>query len=378
MDHALDEARAVDRNCAAAEQLFEELMKHPPKRRLTLVRNSRRFQTPELCQVLIDKGYDQRFTEVHLGVELTELAVVVGEQLDDEALGCAETRDLVGRAWAYHGNALRVASDLRQADKAFQEAKQCFEEGVGGDLDKALVCRFNGLLLRARRDFEEAHSLQDHAIKLYLRHGETRAAARILADQALGVVYAGEPKRAISSFERALELYVELADEHEIASVRHNLAFCLTETGQHEKALEQVAVIRSLLQGFGDSLSLIRVRWLEGRIFFALDRDRQAEEALVEARDAFVKAAIGYDAALVCLDLATVYAGQARTTEMRELAETMVPIFQSRDVHREAVAALIVFQEAARAETATLALVEKIHRYLRVARHDPNLRFELS
>ncbi len=195
MGHALDEARAVDRNCAAAEHLFEELMKHPPKRRLTLVRNSRRFQSPELCQLLIDKGYDRRFAEVHLGVELTELAVAVGQQLDDEALGPAETSDLVGRAWAYHGNALRVASDLRLADKALQEARQCFAEGVGGDLDKALVCRFSALLLRARRDFEEAHSLQDHAIKLYLRHGETRVAARVLADQALGVVYAGEPDK---------------------------------------------------------------------------------------------------------------------------------------------------------------------------------------
>ena len=64
MDRALDETREVGRNTAAAEQLYEELMKHPPKRRLTLVRNSRRFQTPELCQLLIDKGFDQRFTDV--------------------------------------------------------------------------------------------------------------------------------------------------------------------------------------------------------------------------------------------------------------------------------------------------------------------------
>jgi tetratricopeptide (TPR) repeat protein len=378
MSRALNEAREVGRNCAAAEQLYEELMKHPPKRRLTLVRNSRRFQIPELCQLLIDKGFDQRFTEVQLGVELTELAIAVGQQLNDETYGPAETSDLVGRAWAYHGNALRVASDLRLADQALQEAKRCFAEGVGGDLDKALVCRFSGLLLRARRDFEEAHSLQDHAIKLYLRHGETRLAARVMGDQALGVVYAGEPDRAIPCFERALELYVELGDEREVASARHNLAFCLTETGQHEKALAQVAEIRPLLEGTGDYLSLTRLRWLEGKILFALDRDWQAEKALVEAREAFIEAAIGYDAALVCLDLAAVYARRARTAEMRDLAEKMVPIFQSRDVHREAIAALIVFHEAALAETASLALVERISQYLRVAQHDPKLRFELA
>jgi len=376
--HAVSEARTLDRNRAATERLVEELLEHPHKRRLTLIRNSRRFQTPELCELLIDKGYDQRFSDVTLGVELTDLAIAVGQQLDDEVYGPGEARDLVGRAWAYHGNAQRVASDLRQADKAFQEASRCFAEGLKGDLDKALLCRFTALLLRARREFEEAHSLQNQAIELYLRQGETLRGAYVMADQALGVLYGGEPERAIPRFEQAFELFLELGEERGIASVQHNLALCLTEMGQNEKALEMVAEVRPLLQSFGDFVSLIRLRWLEGKILHALGRDWPAEEALVEARDAFIEELIGYDAALVCLDLATVYAGLGRTAEMRELAERMLPIFQSRDVHREAMAALILFREAAQAETATLALVQQISHYLHLARHDPTLRFELA
>jgi len=376
LGHALNEARTVERNHNAAEQLYQELLQHPPKRRLTMVRNSRRFQIPELCQILIDKGFDQRLVDAQLGVELTELAVAVGRCLSDEIYGPQETRDLVGRAWAHYGNALRVASDLRQSEEALREAARCFAEGSKGDQDKALLCRFKALLLRARGDFREARALQDRAIELYLRLGETLRAAYVMADQALGVAYAGNPEQAIPRLEQALGLFVELEETRGIASARHNLAFCLAESGQNERALEQVAEVRPALQGVGDYLSLVRLRWLEGRILHALGRDWQAEEALIEAREAFIEEAIGFDAALVCLDLAAVFAHQGRIAEMRELAEGMLPIFQSRDVHREAIAALIIFKEAALAETATLALIQKISQFLHRARHEPELRFE--
>ena len=54
----------------------------------------------------------------------------------------------------------------------------------------------------------------------------------------------------------------------------------------------------------------------------------------------------------------------------------MLPIFRSRDVHREAIAALIVFQRAAASEQATQALVEELAAYLRRAAHQPGLPFE--
>ena len=377
LDLAMSEARTVELGRARALQLFDELLQHPQNRRLTLVKNSRRFQIPELCEVLTEKGFEQRFTDARLGVELTALATTVGQHLATEDLELKETRDLLGRAWAYHGNALRVASDLRLADQAFLEAKRCFEEGSGDDLNRALLHRFTALLLRARRRFTEAEKRQDHAIRLYSRRGETRIAAQIMGDQALGMAYAGDAERAVPRFEQALAVFDDLGEHRDAAAVRHNLAYCLTEMGQHDNALDQVGVIRSALQETGDYLSLVRLRWLEGKVFLALGRDAQAEEALVETLEVFVEESIGYDTALVGLDLAAVYAQQGRTAEVRELAEKILPIFRSRDVHREAIAAMILFQEAAQAETATLALIESVGQYLRQARNNPKLRFEL-
>ena len=51
----------------------------------------------------------------------------------------------------------------------------------------------------------------------------------------------------------------------------------------------------------------------------------------------------------------------------------MLPVFVSRGIHREALAALAFLQQAADAETATLDLVTRVAAHLRRAQHDPDL-----
>ena len=60
---------------------------------------------------------------------------------------------------------------------------------------------------------------------------------------------------------------------------------------------------------------------------------------------------------------------------MKQLAEEMYPIFHAQDVHREALAALVIFQEAARREELTIKKVREIATYLREARGNSGLRY---
>ncbi|HSK77829.1 MAG TPA: hypothetical protein VLQ45_15360, partial [Thermoanaerobaculia bacterium] len=126
----------------------------------------------------------------------------------------------------------------------------------------------------------------------------------------------------------------------------------------------------------GDRMHLVRLRWLEGKIARELGRLAEAEGALREARDAFVERGIGFDAALVSLDLAMVYALRGESGKVKRLAAEMVPIFESRDVHQEAIAALLIFKEAAEAERISLGLLGRIAAYLERARRNPEMRFE--
>ncbi|HEY4591914.1 MAG TPA: hypothetical protein VIJ61_05870, partial [Thermoanaerobaculia bacterium] len=61
--------------------------------------------------------------------------------------------------------------------------------------------------------------------------------------------------------------------------------------------------------------------------------------------------------------------------ETKRLAAELIPVFQAREIHREALAALIVFQQAAELEQLTAGLIEEIAAYLRQARGNPGLRF---
>jgi hypothetical protein len=51
-------------------------------------------------------------------------------------------------------------------------------------------------------------------------------------------------------------------------------------------------------------------------------------------------------------------------------------IFESQEIHREALAALFLFQQAAREERLTVERVESFIWYLRKARANPKLRFK--
>ncbi|MEA2601731.1 MAG: hypothetical protein QOF89_2723 [Acidobacteriota bacterium] len=99
-----------------------------------------------------------------------------------------------------------------------------------------------------------------------------------------------------------------------------------------------------------------------------------AERLFLETRDGFVRQGIGYDAAMVSLDLARVYLKEGRTADVQRLAGEMVAIFEAQEVHREATAALLLFQDAARREEVTAGLVRELALYLEAVRADPGLQ----
>jgi len=71
-----------------------------------------------------------------------------------------------------------------------------------------------------------------------------------------------------------------------------------------------------------------------------------------------------------------VYTHLGRTSEVKTLAQKLAAVFASEGVHREALAALRLFQEAAEREVATAELSRRVLRYLFRARYDQGLRFE--
>jgi hypothetical protein len=155
---------------------------------------------------------------------------------------------------------------------------------------------------------------------------------------------------------------------------RFNLATTLCLLGHFDKADAMLPTIHRLSHDLGLGLTNLRVKWLTGRVHAGRNRLPQAAALLEEVRQELERHGSAWDGSLVTLELATVYLHQGRTAEVRDIADKLVWVFQAQGIHREALAALSLFREAAACDAATLDLTQEILQYLRKAQADPTLK----
>jgi tetratricopeptide (TPR) repeat protein len=188
----------------------------------------------------------------------------------------------------------------------------------------------------------------------------------------------GSPEKAIPLLYEALDLIDPNQEPRLLLSAWHNLIDDLAESGRTMEARRLFLKARPLYQKFPEPWARERHRWVAGKIARGLGQHQEAETLFLQARACFVTDDAAYDAALVSLDLAALYARQGRTEELRRIAEEMMPVFSSRQIHREAHAALVFWKQAVEGETARERITEVVAgvaAFLKRARYDPDLRF---
>lgn len=346
--------------------------------RKSALRSDPSFRSWSFCEWLIEECHRITDSDVTRAEDLADFAVAVAESLDPRQHGEPLINDLRARAWGAVGEVLRSLSDLRSSDEAFQIAEDFIGEGTGDALEEARLLELKAALRRDQRRLPEAHRLLDEVIAIYRQYRDFHRVGRGFIQKGRVCAAGDDLEAAVRWLRKGLSLLEPARERHLELSARHNLMLSLHESGRHQEAWFLLKASRSEPgEPEGEILSL-RMRWLEGKLHHALGSPDEAEEALAEARAGFIARGIGFSAASVSLDLAGLYADRGRTALMRRLAEEMLPIFQSRDLHREAIAALLVFQQAVRMEKLSTGLLAEIRSYLKRARKDYKLRFEFS
>src|SRR6185295_6643881 len=350
----------------AGRRLFEELMEVPATRRHLLLSNSARFRNRMLCECLVEEGFEAGFKNPRQAVEVATLATLVADRLTPADCGGVEEarNSLRARAWAQLGNAHRIVFDLVKSEQAFSVAEALLEEGPVGLLDKSRVLALLACLRRDQRRLAEAHQLYDRAAFVYKKLGQWNLLGQTLLQKAMVCGEAGDEESRMTLLRRALDLIDPQADPRLFLAARHNLISALHESGRSREAFALLFHTRPLYLKTGDRMHLLRLRWLEGLVAFGLQRIEQAEVAFREVREAFGELGLDYDAALAALDLAGVYIAQGRTHDVRRIAEETLAVFQARNTHQEAMAALLVFSDAARLDRAELELVREVSGFL--------------
>jgi tetratricopeptide (TPR) repeat protein len=369
VDH-WDERVAVFEGQQALE-LFAEIAELPFDEQLAMVRDDENFQTWGFCQLLLKKSLAAAFEDPSKAVNMAELAVKVAQFLDD-AYDPYWVLDLRAKASAHLGNARRVLGELRSAETAFREAEGFLGASMTGNLlVEAEVLDFKASLKKDQRRFDEAIQLLDRAFSLYSEQEDSHRMGRVLISKAKVLEERGDLDAAIELFPKALDLLESEREPRLVIYGRYNLICCLTTAGRYLEAGHLLPEVQELFRRIAKPIDLVRLRWVEANIAMGLGDLRLAETAFREVQHEFFERHMAYDSALVSLDLGILYANEGRTQELKQLAAEMMPIFESRDVHREALAALLMFQHAAEEERLTVQLAENLAASLRRERRVP-------
>lgn len=330
-------------------------------RRARVFRATKRYRSPFLVDLLIGESRRRVTADPFEAYDLAELAQEVGLRIPHALFGSSWAMTAVARANAYRANALRAIGESRAAEPVLETAIDLFaQEGSGDPLIEAELMGLVASLRKDQRRFPEAEGLINEMVSRYLESGESLLAGRALVKK--GELYRdmGQPTRAIAQAQEAISLIDPDSDPRLYLCAQHNLTHYLQEAERYEEALERLQATRPLYDRFPEPWTQLRFRWLSGKIGLGLGNLSSAERDLVAAHRGFIEERLPYDAALAGLDVALVYLLQSRAGEVKDLAERLVPIFQKRDIQREALAAFLLFQEAANREAATIAMVEEL------------------
>ena len=363
---------------AESPMLLAELASHPLDRQLFLVKNSRRFQTWGLCELLIAECFRRGFEDPRKSVQLGKLAVAVAENFEPASYRPTLVADMQARAWIFLGNAQWKVSALKESEDSFRRAEDLQAQGSGDPLENAELFHRKSALRYSQRRFDEAVELLDQALAIYRRLGARHKTGQALILKGAYLTEARDFERSIPLLRRGLELVDADQDPRSVLAAKHNLVLQLQEVGEVNEASERLEELRPLYAELGDNMNLLRLRWLEARLLRAQGDFTAAESAFQEVRKEFMERGLTYEVAVVAIDLAAVYLEQGRTAEVKELSTEMVTVFRSLEIPRETYAALVLFQRASEMERISFQVVQELSEFLEKAQRHPHLMFQPS
>src|SRR6185295_11408024 len=323
----LDEVGHWDEMVAAveareAEDLLAELDRMPFDEQHCAVRDRDELHTWGLCQLLLSRSRREALEDPGRAVDAAELAVQIALQLGP-AYDTAWVLDLQARAYGCLGNARRVLGELRSAEDAFRLAEgQKALSGTGNLRIEAELLVLKAALRRDQRRFGEALGLIDRAITIYREDPAARdnhLAGRAYLNKAYTLLEMGKPAQAIPHLRRAAAMVTPEREPRLDLVLHHNLLGSLVQTHLLDEAEALLPSVHALARKLGSDLDLIRLSWHEARIRIHRGHFDLAEQLLREVQKQFLERRMGYDAALVCLDLAILYTQTSRTGALKEL-----------------------------------------------------------
>jgi transcriptional regulator with XRE-family HTH domain len=360
LDHGMDpRQRFPEADRREAGEIWAALERYPaPQRRRLIEQAPRASRSPALAARVCAASLRAAPRDAREALEVAELAVSIAGRLPDEE-GLRSRAQ--GYCWAHVGNARRVGNDLDGADEAFTRTWELWRAGAKAADELFPEWRLLSLeasLRRAQRRLPQALELLNRARAVCAEGPD--AIARILVQKETVLDLMGDIQGALAVLAEAAPLIEATGDRDLLLRSCFNMAVDLCHLDRYAEAGALLPRVRELAIEQANELDLLRLVWLEARIDAGQGRTPAARAGLEQVRRKFADLEMPYDAALASLDLAALWLKAGRTAEVKELAIEMEAIFRAKKINREALAALILFWEAAKREAATVELVRQV------------------
>ncbi|MDY7095406.1 MAG: hypothetical protein SX243_20710 [Acidobacteriota bacterium] len=315
-----------------APSRLEDLLAQPPGRRLLLVRNSARFRSPALADVLCQASRETAPRDAEEALELGELALEVIVHLNSEVYGSRIVEDLRAFAHAVMGNALRVTHRLVEAERNFRQAREHQRLGTGLLPISAEVDSLEASLHLTRRDFASAHKLLEEVREAFEELQDVRGLARTLLKEAHACREMGSSDEAARLFERAQQSLTETTHPRLMLCALHGRLASAVDLERFHEAESLLPQVRRLSEELGSSTDLLRLRWIEGELAAGMGRLEEAESIFETVKQELLAQGLQIDGALVSLHLGRVYQCQGRDQHLKQMVQEAAEIFRENRV----------------------------------------------
>lgn len=360
-------ARALEEGRALASQLKS----WSDAERQFLVEEAPDYHRWGLAVCLCDDSITAAADDLGEALKLAELALNVARHVPGTD---AWRSRLEGYCTGHIGNVQKAQNRLKAAEATYARAWSLWKAGEdeAALLSEARLLDLNASLRWVQRQFDEALKLHEEALA-FARPGEV---GYILLNKSATLEQKGDYEGSIEALKQATQAINGEREPRLLFGALFNRAACLCRLSRAREAYPLVAEVRELAERLRNELDLVRTLWLEGNTLAGLGRREEAVAALEQVRRDFSERELPFDHALASLDLALIYLKEGRLAVVQQLAAEMLEIFRALEVQPEAIAALILFRDAAAKSAVTEDLVRRLQDYLALASRNPELRFE--
>jgi tetratricopeptide (TPR) repeat protein len=316
-----------------------------PQLRFGVVEADKSFHMWGLYDRLLEASRWYIRTEPAEAVDIVRLAIFVAERLNTEEIGNERVADLRAHAWAALGNARRLASDFEGARRAFNEAWKILEDGTGDPAEEGRILSLEASYMKDIGEFELAESALEEALEQFKKTRDLHEQGRIHLQMGEVIGYIN-PERGITHIRRALALIAATQEPRLELCAQHDLAWFLNDADNAEEALAVLDRARPLYRQFPDKWTQLRLHWLEGRIAHHIGEYAQAESIFGQIWEEFRVRNLNHELVLVSIDLAQALTRKGEPSRAAELVTECYPIMKNWGMHKDALAAWLIFRDA--------------------------------